>query len=39
MLNDDSELLEHDFVDFVACGKVIHIGLKRPPRDIDEPRL
>jgi hypothetical protein len=39
MLNDDSELLEPEFVDFSAYGKVIHAGLESPPRDIDEPRL
>jgi hypothetical protein len=37
--NEDSELLELEFVDFSACGKVIPAGLERPPRDIDEPRL
>jgi hypothetical protein len=30
MLNDDSELLEPEFVDFSAYGKVIHAGLERP---------
>jgi hypothetical protein len=39
MLNDDPELHEPEFVDFAAYGKVIHAGLGRPPRDIDEPRL
>jgi hypothetical protein len=39
MLNDDSELLELDFVGFSAYIKVVHAGHERPPRDIDEPRL
>jgi hypothetical protein len=39
MLNDDPELLESEFVDFAAYGNVIPIGLERPPRDRDEPRL
>jgi hypothetical protein len=39
MLNDDSELLEPEFIDFSEYGKVIHAGLERPPRDIDKPRL
>jgi hypothetical protein len=38
-LNDDSERLEPEFVDFSAYGKVNHAGLERHPRDIDEPRL
>jgi hypothetical protein len=38
-LNDDPEFLEPEFVDFSAYGKVIPAGLKRPPRDTDEPRL
>jgi hypothetical protein len=40
MLNDDPELLEPEFVDFVAYGKVILAGLEPPPpRDSAEPRL
>jgi hypothetical protein len=39
MLNDDSELLEPEFVDFSTYGKGIPAGVERPPRDIDEPRL
>jgi hypothetical protein len=39
MLNDDSELLEPEFVDFSAYGKVIPSSLERPPRDINKPRL
>jgi hypothetical protein len=37
MLYDDPELLEHEFVDFSAYGKVILSGLDCPPCDIDEP--
>jgi hypothetical protein len=39
MLNDDSKLLELEFVGFSAYVKVINAGLECPPRDIDEPRL
>jgi hypothetical protein len=27
------------FVDFTYYGEVIHAGLERPPRDVEEPRL
>jgi hypothetical protein len=39
ILNDDSELLEREFVDFSAYGVVILACLGRLPRDIDEPRI
>jgi hypothetical protein len=31
MLNDDSELLEPEFVDFSAYRKIILVGKERPP--------
>jgi hypothetical protein len=34
MLNDDSELLVLELVDFSAYEKVILAGMERPPRDI-----
>jgi hypothetical protein len=39
MRSDDPKLLEPEFVDFSANGKVILAGLERHPRDTDEPRL
>jgi hypothetical protein len=38
LLNDDPELLQPEFVDFTAYGRVILAGLERPPRDIEEAR-
>jgi hypothetical protein len=39
LLHDDPEPFEHEFVDFTAYGKVIPVGLERPPRDMDVGRL
>jgi hypothetical protein len=40
LLNDDSELLGLEFVDFSAFTEVIYASLEPPsPSDIDEPRL
>jgi hypothetical protein len=39
MLNDKHGPTEHEFVDFAYYGKVVHVGLERPPDDDEEPRL
>jgi hypothetical protein len=38
LLNNGPELLENEFVDFAAYGKVIPTGLEPPPRNVGEPR-
>jgi hypothetical protein len=39
LLDDEPEPTASEFVDFTYYGDVIHAGLERPPRDIEEPRL
>jgi hypothetical protein len=39
LLDDDPEPDEPEFVDFANYNEVIAAGLKRTPRDIEEPRL
>jgi hypothetical protein len=39
MLDDEPEPNASEFVDLSYYGEVIHSGLERPPRDVEEPRL
>jgi hypothetical protein len=39
MLDDETEPTVSEFVVFAYYGEVIHVGLERPPRDVEEPRL
>jgi hypothetical protein len=39
MLDDEPEPTAPHFVDFTYYGEIILAGLKRPPRDVEEPRL
>jgi hypothetical protein len=39
MLDDEPEPTASEVVDFNYYGEVIHAGLERPPRDVEEPRL
>jgi hypothetical protein len=39
MLDDEPEPTASEFVDFAYYGEVTLVGLERPPRDVEEPRL
>jgi hypothetical protein len=39
MLDDEPEPTASDFIDSTYYGEIIPAGLKRPPRDVEEPRL
>jgi hypothetical protein len=39
LLDDETEPIASEFVEFTYYGEVIPAGLERPPRDVEEPRL
>jgi hypothetical protein len=39
LLDDEPKPTASEFADFTYYGEVIHAGLERPPRDVEEPRL